>query len=171
MCFCWWYIKFYDVFFFFFCCFIAAHCATPIKFFERGDLERARHLLATWQDSRWQRIFAWSFFFQDLSTFVQRSHKIYGNHFVIKILMKTQQIFNHDREHMWDTKWMTYPELSFDVIVTDGHGLKWCIKMDKVFVLDYLSPCFIKLGVVWLCIFCVVVQLPESYENKRFVYI
>ena len=33
------------------------------------------------------------------------------------------------------------------------------ILMDKVFVLDYLSPCFIKLGVVRLCIFCVVMQL------------
>ena len=43
--------------------------------------------------------------------------------------------------------------------------------MDELFVLDYLSPCFIKLGVVRLCIFCVVMQLPESYENKRFVYI
>ena len=64
---------------------------------------------------------------------------------------------------------MIYPELSFDV--TDGQGLKWCIKMDKLFVLDYLSPCFIKLGVVRFCIFCVVMQLPESYENKRFVYI
>ena len=64
---------------------------------------------------------------------------------------------------------MTYLELSFDV--TDGHGLKLCIKMDKLFVLDYLSPCFIKLGVVRLCIFSVVMQLPESYENKRFVYI
>ena len=30
--------------------------------------------------------------------------------------------------------------------------------MDKLFVLDYLSPCFIKLGVVRLCIFCVVMQ-------------
>ena len=39
-------------------------CATPITFFERGDLERARHSLATWQDSRWQRIFARSFLFQ-----------------------------------------------------------------------------------------------------------
>ena len=41
------------------------------------------------------------------------------------------------------------------------------VKMDKLFILDYLSPCFIKLGVVRLCIFCVVMQLPESYENKR----
>ena len=64
---------------------------------------------------------------------------------------------------------MIYSELSFDV--TDGHRLKWCIKMDKLFVLDYLSPCFIKLGVVRLCIFCVVMQLPGSYENKRFMYI
>ena len=48
---------------------------------------------------------------------------------------------------------MTYLELSFDV--TDGHGLKWCIKMDKLFVLDYLSPCFIKLGVVQLIVFFV----------------
>ena len=64
---------------------------------------------------------------------------------------------------------MIYPELSFDV--TDGHGLIWRIKMDKLFVLDYISPCFIKLGVVRLCIFCVVMQLPGSYENKRFMYI
>ena len=39
-------------------------CATPITFFERGDLERARHSLFTWQDSRWRRIFARSFLFQ-----------------------------------------------------------------------------------------------------------
>ena len=39
-------------------------CATHITFFERGDLERTRHSLATWQDSRWQRIFARSFLFQ-----------------------------------------------------------------------------------------------------------
>ena len=38
--------------------------------------------------------------------------------------------------------------------------------MDKLFVLGYLSPCFIKLGVVRLCIFCVVMQLPESYETN-----
>ena len=38
-------------------------CATPIPFFER-DLERARHSRAMWQDSRWRRIFAWSFLFQ-----------------------------------------------------------------------------------------------------------
>ena len=31
--------------------------------------------------------------------------------------------------------------------------------MDKLFVLDYLSPCLIKLGVVQLCIFSVVMQL------------
>ena len=37
-------------------------CAMPITFFELGDLERARHSLATWQDSRWRRIFAWYFF-------------------------------------------------------------------------------------------------------------
>ena len=36
-------------------------CATPGTFFERGDLERTRHSLATWQDSRWRRIFARSF--------------------------------------------------------------------------------------------------------------
>ena len=66
----WWYIKFY-VFFVFFCCFTAAQsrikrniCVMPITFFEGEDLERARHLLATWQDSRWRRIFAWSFLFQ-----------------------------------------------------------------------------------------------------------
>ena len=39
-------------------------CATPITSSERGDLKRARHSLATWQDSRWQRIFVWSFLFQ-----------------------------------------------------------------------------------------------------------
>ena len=36
-------------------------CATAFTFFERGDLERTRHLLATWQDSRWRRKFARSF--------------------------------------------------------------------------------------------------------------
>ena len=39
-------------------------CATPITFFVQGDLEQARHSLATWQDSRWRRIFAWSFLYQ-----------------------------------------------------------------------------------------------------------
>ena len=53
-------------------------CAMPITFFEQGDLERARHSLATWQDSRWWKIFARSFPLPSLSTFVQRSHKIYG---------------------------------------------------------------------------------------------
>ena len=38
--------------------------------------------------------------------------------------------------------------------------------MDKLFVLEYLSPCFIKLGVVRLYVFCVVMQLPESYETN-----
>ena len=43
------------------------------------------------------------------------------------------------------------------------------IKMDKLFVLIYLSPCFIKLGVVRLFVFFVLLcKLPESYENKRF---
>ena len=41
-------------------------CARPITFFERGDVEWVRHSLATWQDSRWQRIFAWSFLFPHL---------------------------------------------------------------------------------------------------------
>ena len=55
---------------------------------------------------------------------------------------------------------MTYPELSFDV--TDGHELKRCTyKMDKLFVLIYLSPCLIKLGVVRLGIFCVVMQITR----------
>ena len=59
----WWYIKFYDVFFVFFYCFTAAqsnanHLCNAKTVFERGDLERARHSLATWQDSRWRRIFA-----------------------------------------------------------------------------------------------------------------
>ena len=96
-------------------------CATPIPFFERGDLERTRHLLATWQDSRWRRKFARSFLFQvfphlceEATRYVSRSNFfkvlrkiLHGNHFIIKILMKTQQIFNHDREHMWDSKWMS----------------------------------------------------------------
>ena len=41
-----------------------AICTTSITYFERGDLERTRHLLGTWQDSRWRRIFVRSFLFQ-----------------------------------------------------------------------------------------------------------
>ena len=47
----------------------------------------------------------------------------------------------------------------YKLAVTDGHGLKWCIKMDKLFVSIYLFPCFIKFEVVQLCIFCVVMQI------------
>ena len=82
--------------------------------------------------------------------------------FFVEIILSSKYLWKRNKfsiviVNMWDSKWMTYPELSFDV--TDGHGLKWCIKMDKLFVLIYLSPCFIKLGVVRLCIFCVVMQI------------
>ena len=107
----------------------------------------------------------------DLSTFVQRSHMIKWvdwtfpkpkGKFFMEIILSLKYSWKHNRfsiviVNMWNSKWMTYLDLLFDV--TDGHGLKWCIKMDKLFVLIYLSPCFIKLGVVRLCIFCV------SYTN------
>ena len=87
--------------------------------------------------------------------------------FFMEIILSSKYLWKRNRfsiviVNMWDSKWMTYPELSFDV--TDGHGLKWCIKMDiRLFVLIYLSPCFIKLGVVQLCIFCVVMQITETW--------
>ena len=91
--------------------------------------------------------------------------------FFVEIILSSKYSWKRNRfstviVNMWDLKWMTCPELSFDV--TDGHGLKWCIKMDKLFFLIYLFPCFIKLGVVRLVFFVLLCKLPESYENKRF---
>ena len=61
--------------------------------------------------------------------------------FFVEIILSSKYSWKRNRfsiviVSMWDSKWMTYLELSFDV--TDGHGLKWCIKMDKLFVLIYL---------------------------------
>ena len=164
-----WYIKFYDVFFVFFCYFTAAQSNAMCNF-ERGDLERTKHLLAMWQDSRWQRIFAQSFLFQIFHICAKKPQDKWVDltfpkpkgRFFVEIIFSSKYSWKRNRFsivilNMWDSKWMTYPELSFDV--ADGHGLKWCIKMDKLFVLIYLSPCFIKLGVVRLCIFCVVMQI------------
>ena len=148
-------------------------CATPITFLERGNLDRTRHLLATWQDSRWRIIFARSFLFQIFQhlckkipqdKWVDRTFPKPKGKFFMEIILSLKYSWKRNRfsiviVNMWDSKWMTYPELSFDV--TDGHGLKWCIKMDKLFVLIYLSPCFIKLGVVQLCIFYVVMQITR----------
>ena len=58
--------------------------------------------------------------------------------FFMEIILSSKYLWKHNRfsiliVNMWDSKCMTYLELSFDV--TDGHGLKWCIKMDKLFVL------------------------------------
>ena len=134
------------------------------------DLERTRHLLATWQDSRWWRILARSFLFQIFPHLCKEAQDEWVDwtfpkpkgKFFVEIILSSKYSWRCNRfsfviVNMWDSKWMTYPELSFDV--NDGHGLKWCIKMDKLFVLINLSPCFIKLGVVWLCIFCVVMQI------------
>ena len=53
-------------------------CATPIAFFERGDLERTRHL-HTGRVTRFKMAedICTIFSLPSLSTFVQRSHKIY----------------------------------------------------------------------------------------------
>ena len=167
----WWYIKFYDVVFVFFCCFTAAQSnAIHLCNFERGDLERTRHLLATWQDSRWRRIFARFFSSRSFhicakkpqGKWVDRTFPEPKGKFFVEIILSSKYSWKRNRfsimfVNMWDSKWITYPELSFDV--TDGRGLKRCIKMDKLSVLIYLSPCFIKLGVVQLCIFCVVMQI------------
>ena len=110
-----WYIKFYDVLFW---CFTAVSiCAMPITFFEWGDLEQIRHLLATWQDSRWRRIFAQSFLFQIFPhlfkkptkdkwvpvdrTFTKPKGKFFMEIiFGIEILEKMLQIFNRDCKHV-----------------------------------------------------------------------
>ena len=181
----WWYIKFYV----FFCCFTAAQsnaihlCMQRIiiTFFEWGDLERTRHSLATWQDSRWRRIFDDLFSCKSFHICAKKPQDIWVDRtfskskgkFFMEIVLLSKYSWKRNRfsiviVNICETRneWLIQSYISFDV--TDGHGLKWCIKMDKLFVSDYLSPCVIKLGVVQLCVFCVVMQLPELYENKRF---
>ena len=51
--------------------------------------------------------------------------------------------------------------------MTDGHRLKWCMKLGKNFVVIY-SPCFTKLGVVQLCIFVSLCKLQYSTSYERF---
>ena len=106
-------------------------------------------LLATWQDSRWQIIFAQSLLIQILLHFCKKTadkwidqtffkaqrkvlHRIY---FVIKILQKMQQI-------------LIVNVISWaNIIITT-----------IIFVSIYCS-CFFRLQVVSLCIFCVVMQI------------
>ena len=144
-------------------------CAMPLTVFERGDLEwtTCRHLLATWQDSRWRRIFAHDLFSsksfhicakKPQDKWVDWTFPKPEEKFFIEIILSSKYSWKCKRfsfviMNMRDSKWMTYLELSFDV--TDGHRLKWCIKMDKLFFLIYSSPCFKILGVNRLCIFCV----------------
>ena len=127
-----WYIKSYDVFFVFFCCFTAAQSnAIHLCNFEWGDLERTRcslaghvtrfkmaeNICAKKPQDKWVD---WTFpkpkgkFFVEITLSSKCSWK--RNRFSIVIM------------NIWDSKWITYLELLFDV--TDGHGLKWCIKMD-----------------------------------------
>ena len=48
--------------------------------------------------------------------------------------------------------------------MTDGHRLKWCIELGK-----HYCPCFIKLGVVQLCIFvsCKLLHMKSSVSNAH----
>ena len=48
------------------------------------------------------------------------------------------------------------------------HGLKWRIKLDKL-LSWFISPCFIKLEVVWLCIFVLLCNLPHT-KTKGSLY-
>ena len=116
-----WYIKFYDVFFIFFCCFAAENNWTrPFAqhlqhFYEQGVLEL--DLLATWTRFKMvlRRIFSRSFLFQifphllkkpkdkwvDCTFTKPKLRKIlHGICFVIEILEKMQQIFNHNRKQI-----------------------------------------------------------------------
>ena len=63
---------------------------------------------------------------------------------------------------------MTYPELSFDV--TDG-WTEVMYKDGQTFCLDLFIFLLHKIGSCSTLYFCVVMQLPESCENKRFMYI
>ena len=112
-------------------------CAMPITFFEQGDLERTRHMLATWHDLRWQRIlkFCAIFSLPNLSTlfcakkpqdkWVDWTFPKPKGRFFVEIILSSKYSWKRNKlsiviVNMWDSKWMTYPELSFDV--TDGHG-------------------------------------------------
>ena len=62
--------------------------------------------------------------------------------------------------NMWDSKWMTYPELSFDIILC--HWWTWTEVMYKdgqTFCLDLFISLLRKIGSCSLCIFCVVMQI------------
>ena len=154
-------------------------CATPKTFFERGDLERTRHSLATWQYSRWRRILAQSFLFQvflhlckEATRYTSRSNFLKEN--------SSWKSFWHRNTHENATDFQswswTYARLEMNDlsrVIVWCHWWTWTEVMYKdgqTFCLGLLilSPCFIKLGVVRLCSFCVVMQLPELYENKRF---
>ena len=69
-------------------------------------------------------------------------------YFVIEILEKMQLIFNRDRSQPVRKR----IQFSARYELYDGYQWKVCMKTGKHFVLMY-SPCFIKLGVVQLCIF------------------
>ena len=187
----WWYIKFYDVFFVFFCCFTAAQSnviqlGNAYNIFWTRRRGTSKTLAGHVTRFKMAEDICTIFSLPSLSTFVQRSHKIIWidrtfskskGKFFMKIILSSKYSWKRNRFSIMivnkcetRNEWLTLPELSFDV--TDGHGLKWCIKMDKLFLLGYLSLCFIKLGVVWLCIFCVVMQFNTWVVwNKQFVYI
>ena len=168
-----------NIFFVFFCCFTAAYiksnatiCATPITFLNEE----------TWNeiDTCWPRdkIRDGGEYLHDLFSsksfhicakkpqdkWVDRTFpKSKGKFFMEKSFCHRNNRENATDFQSWSWTCKTRNEWLFrsycKLAVTDGHGLKWCIKMEKFFVLIYLSPCFIKFEVIRLCIFWVVMQI------------
>ena len=134
----------------------------PVTFFERGDLERARHLLATWQDSRWWRIFARSFLFQVFPHFcAKKPQDIWVDRTFSKSKGKFFMGINLSLKYSWKNTWdfqswlWTYMRLEMN----DLSGvIVWCHwwTLTEVMYKDGQTFClglFISLlHKIWICL-------------------
>ena len=97
------------------------------------------------------------------STYTIFSHSnlfAYVNYFVTEIIEKMQLIFDHNRRPArFQLPWSVTDTLT-------ELCLKWYMKLGKHFVLIY-SPCFIKLGVVQLCILPRYMQITSYEDNMK----
>ena len=144
----------------------AIHFHDACKIYDWGDLETN---LVTWQDSRWLTILARSFLIQIFLHLCKKNPKdnewmeilqtlknnFSCNFFSSRYLRKCNR-FSIVIVDLQDASWMT-----------DGHRLKWSMKLGKNFVLIY-SPSLIKLGIVQLCIFVSLCKLQYSTFYEKF---
>ena len=109
------------------------------------------------------------FYHSNLSAFVQKKQKM--NEWM-ETLQNVKENFSCKLCFHQDT-WQNATDFPIVIVdlqdsswMTDGHQPKWCMKLGKDFVLIYF-PCFIKLGVVQLCIFVSLCKLQNLRGKKN----